>query len=72
MNVVLPLNEMTVAEKLRVMEILWDDLSRNPNDIPLPSWHADVLADRQRQIEEGRAKFVPWDEFRQRIQEETQ
>ena len=71
MNLALPLGEMTVAEKLQAIEILWDDLSRNPEDIPSPSWHGDVLAERQLQIDEGKAKFIPFDEFRQRIQEDT-
>ncbi len=71
MELVLPLDQMTVAEKLHAIEVLWDDLSRHPEDIPSPPWHADVLAERQRQIDEGQAKFIPFDEFRQRIQEET-
>jgi hypothetical protein len=50
MDLVLPLKEMTVAEKLQLMEVLWDDLSRNPEDIPSPAWHEEVLAERQRQI----------------------
>ena len=28
MDLALPLNEMTTAEKLRAIEILWDDLSQ--------------------------------------------
>jgi putative addiction module component (TIGR02574 family) len=71
MNVALPLNEMTVAEKLQAIEILWDDLARNPEDIPSPPWHEDVLVAREQQIKEGRAKFLSWDEFRRSIQEET-
>jgi hypothetical protein len=72
MELALPLDQMTVAEKLRAMELLRDDLSRKPEQIPTPSWHADVLAERQRQIDEGQAKFVSWDEFRQKLIEETQ
>jgi hypothetical protein len=71
MDLALPLNQMTVAEKLQAIEVLWADLSRNPEDIPSPPWHEDILAERQRQIEEGRAKFIPLDEFRQSIQKET-
>jgi len=71
MNVDLPLNEMTTAEKLSVMELLWDDLSRNSSDIPAPAWHEEVLAARQRQIDEGRAKFIPFEDFCRRIREET-
>ncbi len=71
MSLSLPLNEMTTAEKLQAMEILWEDLARNAEDIPMPAWHEDVLAERERLIKEGKAKFLSWDEFRQSIQEET-
>jgi putative addiction module component (TIGR02574 family) len=72
MQPALPLKEMTVAEKLQLMEVLWDDLSRNPGDVPSPAWHEEVLAERQRLIKEGRAKFIPLEEFRRSIQKETQ
>jgi hypothetical protein len=66
---VLPLKEMTVAEKLQLMEVLRDDLSRDPENIPSYPWHADILAARQRQIDEGQAKFLPFDEVRRDIEE---
>ena len=72
MQLVLPLKEMTVAEKLQLMEVLWDDLSRNPEDVPSPAWHEEVLAERQRQIDEGRAKFLSLQEFRESIKKEIQ
>ena len=72
MELVLPLKEMTVAEKLQLMEVLWDDLSRSPEDVPSPAWHGEVLAERQRLIDEGKAKFLSLDEFRQSLQKEIQ
>ena len=72
MDLALPLNEMTTAEKLRAIEILWDDLSRNPADIPSPPWHEEVLAARQKEIDEGRGKFLSLDEFRESIEKEIQ
>lgn len=72
MNLALPLNEMTVAEKLQVIEVLWDDLARNPADVSSPPWHGDILADRQRQLDAGQAKFLSLDQFRQSIRKETQ
>lgn len=71
MAVVLPLNEMTVEEKLQVMEAIWDDLLRSPQDVPAPAWHKDVLEERERDIQEGRAKFIPLEEFRRIIEEKT-
>ena len=72
MGLAFPLDKMTTAEKLQAIEALWDDLSRNTKDVPSPPWHEDVLTERQRQLEEGQAKFVPLDEFRRDIQEEIQ
>lgn len=60
---------MSVAEKLVLMERLWDDLSRRPEDVPLPQWHGDVLAERMRAVREGRSNFVPWDEAKRRLRE---
>jgi hypothetical protein len=68
---VLPLNEMTVADKLAIMELIWDDLSRTAEDIPTPAWHGEVLADRQREIDEGKGEFLPLNEFRQDLDRET-
>jgi hypothetical protein len=61
------IDEMTVAEKLQAMEILWESLARNSQSVPLPAWHGEVLAARQRQIEQGQAEFHSLDEVRQNI-----
>jgi putative addiction module component (TIGR02574 family) len=60
---------MTVEEKLQLMEILWDDLSRSAENIRSPAWHGEVLTARERAIEEGRTKFLSLDEFEKNIRE---
>lgn len=61
----LPLDEMTTAEKLQMLELLWTDLSRQPEDVPSPSWHGDVLREREQQDGE----FVDWVEAKQRLRD---
>ena len=46
MNITLPLKEMTVEEKLQLMEAIWEDLSQHAAQIPPPAWHAEELAAR--------------------------
>jgi putative addiction module component (TIGR02574 family) len=72
MELALPLNEMSVAEKLHAIEVIWDDLARNAEDIPSPAWHEEVLRARQREIDEGRAKFLSWEEFRASVEKEIE
>ena len=60
---------MTVSEKLALMERLWDDLSRCPENVPSPEWHGDVLAERIAAVREGRTRFVDWDQAKRRLRE---
>ena len=57
----LPLDEMTLSEKLAAMELLWEDISASPEQFDSPSWHKNVLDERRRRIAEGQAKFVDWE-----------
>jgi hypothetical protein len=57
----LPLNEMSLEEKLQAMEALWDDLSREPDRIESPSWHEDLLKETERRVESGEATFSDWE-----------
>lgn len=69
MDVVLPLDRMTTAEKLRAMETLWADLSRNADTFESPAWHSDVLRERQQRIAEGKETFVDWEEAKRQLRE---
>ena len=61
MSANLPLNEMSLEEKLQAMEALWEDLSREPNHIQSPSWHEDVLKETERRVESGETTFSDWE-----------
>ncbi len=69
MDVVLPLDQMTTAEKLRAMEALWADLSRNADSLESPAWHADVLRERDQRIAEGKEPSADWDDAKRRLRE---
>ena len=62
MPVRLPLNDMTVAAKLQLMEMLWQDLSRNADALESPEWHREVLEERERHIASGEARFTDWEQ----------
>ena len=70
MATTLELDRMTVQEKLAAMEALWADLSRNPENVPVPQWHKDLLDERERAVEEGSAKFMDWETAKKQIADE--
>jgi hypothetical protein len=67
----LPLNEMTVEEKLQTMEALWQSLSANPATVESPTWHEEELRERERKIESGEAKFTDWEKAKADIRRQT-
>jgi hypothetical protein len=62
MPVILPLNEMSLPEKLELMEALWSDLSRNSKALESPEWHREILEARERGIASGEARFTDWEQ----------
>ena len=69
MDITLPLDQMTLAEKLRVMEALWADLARNEPEFESPAWHEQILREREEQVRSGQAKFVDWETAKQQLRE---
>jgi len=57
MQTSLPLNEMSITEKLVIINQIWDDLMRNPDSIPSPDWHKEVLSARAERVKKGEAFF---------------
>lgn len=68
MAVSLPLDEMSVEEKIRAMESLWDDLCRRADRMVSPPWHGDVLAERDAAIRKGEDHFDDWDTAKRKIE----
>jgi hypothetical protein len=56
------LNEMTLPEKLQLMEALWADLSRHSDSVESPEWHRNVLEEREERILSGEARFDGWEQ----------
>ena len=69
MELALPLGQMSVDEKLRALERIWEDLCRDESAVPSPSWHRDVVEAREARLRAGAEDVVDWDEAKRRIRE---
>lgn len=67
MGYALPLNDMTIEEKLKLIEDIWEDMLKNSNDIPTPSWHLEILQAREKKIEERKANFIDLKDVKKNI-----
>ena len=66
----LPLDKMTVEEKVALMEELWADLCNRSEYDPSPAWHAAVLAERIEAVKRGDEEILDWEEAKARIRKE--
>jgi hypothetical protein len=56
----IPLDKMSLAEKLEAMEAIWADLSRTPSQVPIPDWRREVLKTRR----ESPATWLDWEQVK--------
>ena len=68
MPIELPLERMSVAEKLAAMEAIWASLCCRPVDVESPEWHQKILSDRTKRLESGEATVCEWSEAKKRFQ----
>ena len=61
------LEEMSTSEKLALMDLLWDDLAKAPDDIPSPAWHLQLLQAREEAIKTGTEEFLDWEIEKKKI-----
>ena len=69
MNITLPLDQMSTDEKLRVMEALWADLSREEEQLESPGWHEGVLKEREERIKSGQETFMEWEAAKKELRD---
>jgi putative addiction module component (TIGR02574 family) len=67
MSIELPLDTMTVAEKVQLLETVWDSLCRESGDVRSPGWHRDVLEERTRRLQSGQATVSSWNDAKARL-----
>jgi hypothetical protein len=60
---------LTRTDKLRIIEQLWDELSRSPEEVESPTWHADALREAERAVENGEADFEDWNQVKDRLRQ---
>jgi putative addiction module component (TIGR02574 family) len=59
--------DLSPAEKLQLVEDLWDDLAGTPDAVPIHDWQKQELARRKANLLENPASGMSWAEVSQRV-----
>jgi hypothetical protein len=63
----LEIQRLPRREKLRLMEILWADLSRDEAEVESPAWHADALHETSERVARGEEKILNWGQAKAKL-----
>jgi putative addiction module component (TIGR02574 family) len=61
--------DLSPAEKLQLVEDLWDDLAATPEAIPVHDWQKEELARRKTNLTKNPASGLAWKEVKRRVRE---
>ncbi len=61
------IRQLSLHEKLALLESLWAEISIEPHQVDVPQWHKDILDSRQEALEKGQIKILEWDEAKKQI-----
>ena len=62
------LHNLTVRDKIKVVQTLWDDIVNEQSINTLPAEHKRILDNRINLINSGNAKFKSWSEVKTKFQ----
>lgn len=53
--------QMSRSEKLKLMELLWEQLSCPDDALVSPAWHAQALAETEQRLAAGKEQVMDWE-----------
>jgi hypothetical protein len=59
--------QLSRSEKLKLMETLWEELSRPDAEYESPAWHAKALAETQQRLVEGKEQVLDWESAKKQL-----
>lgn len=63
------ISNLSTAEKLVAMEMLWSSLHVALEEAEPPDWHRELLRDRMNLIESGDAIYEDWNQVKSELRE---
>jgi putative addiction module component (TIGR02574 family) len=61
--------DLSPAEKLQLVEDLWDDLAATPNEVPIHDWQIEELARRKANLKSNPASALSWEEVKRQVRQ---
>jgi putative addiction module component (TIGR02574 family) len=60
------ISQLSVAERLDLISVLWDSIPDSLEELPIPEWHREEL-ERRLAAADANPDAIPWEEGRQHL-----
>ncbi len=67
MSDAIEIGHLSREEKLKIMEAIWEDLSRDADQVESPDWHREALEETASRLKAGRERVVDWPEAKKEL-----
>jgi len=61
---------LSVDKQIDYVQFLWDRIAARPEDVPIPDWHREILAERLAVTRANQNQDKDWEEFETELTEE--
>lgn len=61
------ISRLTPAEKLQLVEKLWDEIAASDDKLPIPDWHRQILNEDEAHYQVNPTEGLPWPEVKARL-----
>lgn len=72
MSETIDIGNLSREEKLRVMEAIWEDLSRDAESIESPPWHREALEETDQRFRAGQERLIDWDDAKKELRKRSE
>ncbi|HET8783901.1 MAG TPA: addiction module protein [Pyrinomonadaceae bacterium] len=63
-------DQLSIEEQIDYAGDLWDHVISEPERVPTPEWHKQILAERLARNRSSGDEGMPWEEFEKKLEQE--
>lgn len=63
-------DDLPVEEQIEYVQALWDHIAARPEQVPVPAWHHEILAERLEAYEKDPQAGITWEELQRQLAED--
>jgi len=67
----LDIKQLSVAERLDLISVLWDSIPNSLEELPIPEWHREELERRLADADANPDAAIPWEEVWERLRKKS-